>query len=105
MELWWKGEGVNGRDEWLVSSVDQIIKVVGHPSFEGVHHDVHLFLHRLHLHDNVGWSHISDGWTTHILSLWSALGITTFWPLLVSSLGTGTFLIFLLGIHSNVLFP
>ena len=75
--------------------MDQIIKVAGHPSFEGVHHDVHLFLHRLHLRDNVGWIHISDGWTVHILSLWSAWGITTFQPLLVSSLGIGTFLVLL----------
>ena len=72
MELWWKGEGVDGCGEWQVNSVDQIIKVVGHLSFEAIHHDVHLFLYRLHLYDNVGWSHISDEWTAHILSVLSA---------------------------------
>ena len=103
MELWWKGEGVDGHDERRVGSVDQIIKVVRHLSYEGVHHDVYLFLHRLHLLNNVGWSHISDRWTTHILSLWSAWGITTFRPLLVSSLGTSTFLVLLLNAVTRVL--
>ena len=63
----------------------------------------YLFLHRLHLHDNVGWSHISDGWTVHILSHWTTWGITTFRPLLVSSLGIGTFLVLLLSAVTRVL--
>ena len=83
--------------------MDQIIKVAGHPSFEGIHHDIRMFHHRLHLCDNVGWSYISDGWMARILSLWSTWGITTFRPLLVSSLGTSTFLVLLLNAMTRIL--
>ena len=41
--------------------MDQVIEVVGHPSSEGVHHEVHLFLHHLHLCDYVRWSCIYGG--------------------------------------------
>ena len=31
--------------------MDQLIKVARHPSSKGIHHEVHPFLHHLHLHD------------------------------------------------------
>ena len=52
--------------------MDQVIEVARHPSSEGVHHEVHLFLHHLHLCDYVKWSCIYDGWTARVLSIWSA---------------------------------
>ena len=48
------------------------------------------------------WSHICEGWEAHILSLRSAWGVTTFWSLSVSSLSTGTFLVFFLGAVSRI---
>ena len=48
--------------------MDQVIKVIKHLSFEGIHHEVHLFLHRLHLCDYLRWSRICDGWTARVLS-------------------------------------
>ena len=83
--------------------MDQIIKVAGHPSFEGVHRDIHLFLYHLHLRDNVGWSHIREGWEAYILSLWSAWGVTTLQSLSVSLLGTGTLLVLFLSTVSCLL--
>ena len=66
--------------------MDQIVDIVGHSSFEGVHHMVHPFLHHLHLYDNVRRSRVCDGRVAYVLSFWSAWGIATLWPLLVSSL-------------------
>ena len=85
-ELWQKGEGVDRHSEQQVGSVDQIIKIAGHPSFEGIHHDVHLFLHHLHLCENVRGSRVCNGRTAHILLLWSTRGVTTFQPLSVPPL-------------------
>ena len=85
--------------------MDQIIEVAGHSSFEGVHHKVYLFLHHLHLYDNVKGSCVCSGRTAHVLSLQSAWGFTTFRLLLVSPLSTGTFLVFLLGTHGGILLP
>ena len=83
--------------------MDQLVKVAGQPSFEGVHHEVHSFLHHLHLRDHVRWSSIRSGWTACILSLLSTLGVAAFRPLLVSSLRTGTFLVLLLGVKRRIL--
>ena len=82
--------------------MDQVIKVAKYSSSEGIHHQVHTFPHHLHLCDNVGWSHICDRWTTHVLSFWPARGIATFRPLLVSSLSAGAFLVLLLSVMSCV---
>ena len=83
--------------------MDQVIEVTGHPSSKGIHHEVHLFLHHLHLYDNVRWSHICDGWMARVLSLWSAWGIATFRPFLVPSLSAGAFLVLLLSVKPRVL--
>ena len=34
--------------------MEQVIEIARHPSSEGVHHEVHPFLHHLHLRDYVG---------------------------------------------------
>ena len=78
--------------------MDQVVEVAGYLSSEGIHHQVHPFPYHLHLYDNVGWSYICGGWTTHVLSFWPARGIANFWPLLVSSLSAGAFLILLLNV-------
>ena len=83
--------------------MDQVIEVARYSSSEGVHHQVHPFLHHLHLCDNVGWSYICDRRTTHILSFWSTKSFASFWPLLVSSLSTGAFLVLLLSVMPCVL--
>ena len=51
----WQGAGFDGYSERRVGSVYQIVKVAGDVSLEGVHHSLHLFLHRLHLCEN-RWS-------------------------------------------------
>ena len=38
----------------------------------GVHHEIHLFLHHLHLYDHVWWSCLCGGWTACVLSPWFA---------------------------------
>ena len=83
--------------------MDQIIEVSRHPSFKGIHHKVHPFLHHLHLGYYMRWNRISDGWATDVLSFWLARGIATFRPFLVPSLSASAFLVFLLGIHHRVL--
>ena len=82
--------------------MDQIVEVARHFPSESVHHKVHSFFHHLHLCNNVGWSRISDGWTARVLSFWSAWGVTTLRPLLVSSFNTGTFLVLLLSVMPRV---
>ena len=83
--------------------MDQVIEVIKHLSFEGVHHEVHLFLHHLHLCDYLRWSRICDGWTARVLSFWSAWGVATFRLFLVLSLSVGTFLVLLLSVMPRVL--
>ena len=78
--------------------VDQIVEVTRHFFLERIHHKVHPFLHHLHLRDNVGCSRVSDGWTAYVLPFQSTGGITTLWPLLVSSLSVDTFLVLLLSV-------
>ena len=48
----WQGIGIDGYSQRRVGSVYQIVKVAGDSSLEGVHHNLHLFLHRLHLREN-----------------------------------------------------
>ena len=78
--------------------MDQVIEVTRHPSSEGVHHEVHPFLHYLHLRDYLRGSCICAGWTAGILLFLSAWGVAAFWPLLIPSFGIGSFLVFLLSI-------
>ena len=82
--------------------MDQVVEVARYPPSKGVHHKVHPLPHHLHLCDYVRRSHICDGWMAHVLLLWSARGIATFWPLLVPSLSTGTFLFYLLSVGSYI---
>ena len=82
--------------------VDQVVEIAGYSSSEGVHHQVHPFLHHLHLCDNVGWSHVCDRWTTHVWSFWPTRGIATFWPFLVSFVCASAFLVFFLSVMSYV---
>ena len=49
--------------------MDQFVEVVRHLSLEGVHHEVHPFLHHLHLYNHVWRCHV------YVLSLLSAQGI------------------------------
>ena len=83
--------------------MDQVIKVAGHPSSEGVHHEVHPFLYHLHLYNYVRWSRICDRWTAHVLSLWLAWGVATFLPFLVPFLNDSAFLVLLLSVKPRVL--
>ena len=83
--------------------MDQVIEVARYSPSEGVHHQVHPFPHHLHLYNNVGWSHICDGWATHVMLFWSARGITTFRPLFVSFLSAGAFLVIFLSVMPCIL--
>ena len=83
--------------------MDQLVEVTRLLSSEGVHYKVHPLLHPLHLRDHVRWSCFCGGRTTCILSLLSAWSIAAFRPLLVPSLGVGTFLVLLLGVKHHVL--
>ena len=65
--------------------MDQVIEVTRHLSSKGIHHEVHLFFHHLHLRDYVRGSRICDGWSIGILSLLSAWGVATFRLLLIPS--------------------
>ena len=82
--------------------MDQVIKVAWYLSSKGIHHQVHPFLHHLHLCDNVGQSHVCGRWTTHVWSFWFARGMATFRPLLVSYVCTYAFLILFLSVMSRV---
>ena len=59
-EFLWQGTGIDGYNERRVGSIYQIIKVAGDASLEGVHHNLHLFLHPLHLHENRWWGYIHE---------------------------------------------
>ena len=83
--------------------MDQVIEVTRHPSFKGVHHEVHPFLYHLHLRDYVGGSRIYGGWMVGILSLLSAWGVVVFRPLLIPFFSAGSFLVLLLGVKFYVL--
>ena len=92
-ELTRHGERVKESGEWQVSSVNKVVKIAGHSSLESVYHNFHLFLHCLHLHDDRWQSRIRKGRKTHVLSLWSALGITGLWSFLIPPFSVGSFLI------------
>ena len=83
--------------------MDQLIEVARHPSSEGVHHEVHPFLHHLHLCDHVWWSCVYGGWMTCILLLLFAWGVATLWPFLITSLSACTFLVLILSVRPCVL--
>ena len=59
-EFLWQGTGIDGYRERRVNSIHQIMKVAGDASFEGVLHDLHLFLHCLHLRKNGWWGCIRE---------------------------------------------
>ena len=59
-EFLWQGTGIDGYSERRVGSIYQIVKVTGDASLEGVHHNLHLFLHRLHLRENRWWGCIHE---------------------------------------------
>ena len=84
--------------------MDQVIEVARHPSSEDVHHEVHMFLHHLHLHDYVRGSRICGEWSAGILLLLSAWGVAAFRPLLIPSFSASSFLVFLLGVKRCVFF-
>ena len=76
--------------------MDQVIKVARHLSSESVHHEVHPFLHHLHLRNCVRGSRIYGEWMAGILSLLSAWGVVAFRPLLIPSFSASSFLVLLL---------
>ena len=100
-EFLWQGTGIDGYSEQRVGSVYQIIKVAGDSSFEGVHHNLHLFLHRLHLRKNRWRGCIRERGHAQVPPLGSAGLVTALWPFRSPSFGTVT-LVFLLNIISCV---
>ena len=92
-ELTRQGEGVDGGCERLVSSVDKVVNITGHLPLESVHHNLHLFLYRLHLCDDRWRSRICEGREAHVLSLRFAWGVIGLGNLLVSSIDAGSLLI------------
>ena len=62
-------------------------------SLESVHHNFHLFLHRLHLCDNRWRSRICEGREAHVLTLWSAWGVIGLGSLLIPLVSAGSLLI------------
>ena len=83
--------------------MDQFIEVTRNPSSEGVHHEIHPFLHHLHLREHVWWSCICGGWTVHVLSLLSTQGVATLQRFLVLSLSVCTLLVLFLSIRPCIL--
>ena len=83
--------------------MDQVVEVTRHPSSEGVHHEVHLFFHHLHLCDYVRRSRICAGRTAGILSFLPTWCVVAFQPFLVPSFNTVFFLVSLLGVKRCVL--
>ena len=101
-ELCKKGEQNDRCCERWVCPIDQLIKVVWHPPLEGVHHEVHPFLHHLHLRDHMWWHRICNKWTAGILSLlptWALLPSSPFQSLL-SALAPSCSSLWLLGLAS-----
>ena len=82
--------------------MDQVIEVTRHPSSEGVHHEVHLFLHRLHLRDYVRGNCIYGEWSAGILLLLPARGDAAFSALLIPSFCVGSLLVFLFGVKHYI---
>ena len=83
--------------------MDQFVEIIRYPSPEGVHHEIHSFLHHLHLRDHVWWSRICSGWIDCILLPLFAWGVATLWPFLVPSLSAGVSLAFRLSVKACVL--
>ena len=77
-EFLWQGIGIDGYNERRVSSVYQIVKVAGDSSLEGVHHDLHLFLH---LRENRWRCCIHERRHAQVPPLRSTGLVTAFWPL------------------------
>ena len=100
-EFLWQGTGIDGYSEQRVGSVYQIIKVAGDSSFEGVHHNLHLFLHRLHLRKNRWRGCIRERGHAQVPPLGSAGLVTALWPFRSPSFGTVT-LVFLLDVVSCI---
>ena len=84
-----QGERVDCGSERGISTVDEIVKIAGYPSFERIHHYLHLLLHRLHLHEDRGWSRIHEGWDAYVSPLQLAWGVTFFRSFAVSPLSIG----------------
>ena len=77
--------------------MDQVIEVARYLFSESVHHEVHPFLHHLHLCDYVGGAiSMADGWLVSCrFCLLEALLPS---GLLIPSFSAGSFLVLLLGV-------
>ena len=100
-EFLWQGIGIDGHRERRVSSIHQIVKVAGDASLEGVHHDLHLFLHCLHLHENGWWGCIRERGHALVPPFGSAGLVAALWPFRSALFGAVP-LVFLLDVMSRV---
>ena len=100
-EFLWQGTGIDGYRERRVGSIHQIIKVAGDVSFEGVLHDLHLFLHCLHLRKNGWWGCICERGHAQIPPFRSAGLVTALWLFRSPSFGAVP-LVFLLDVMSRI---
>ena len=100
-EFLWQGTGIDGYSERRVGYVHQIVKVAGEASLQGVHHNLHLFLHCLHLRKNRWRGCIHERGHAQVPPFRSAGLVTTLWPFGSPSFGTVT-LVFLLDIVSRI---
>ena len=101
LEFLWQGTGIDRYSERRVGSVYQIVNAAGDSSFEGIYHNLHLLLHRLHLHKNRWRGCIREREHAQVPLFRSVGLVTALWPFGSSSLGTVT-LVFLLNIVSCV---
>ena len=97
----WQGTGIDGHRERRVGSIHQIVKVARDASLESVHHDLHLFLHCLHLRENGWWGCIRERGHAQVPSFGSAVLVVAFWPFRSASFGVVP-LVFLLDVMSRV---
>ena len=97
----WQGTGIDGYSERRVSSIHQIVKVAGEASLEGVHHNLYLFLHRLHFRENGWWGCIHERGHAQVPPFRSAGLVTALWPF-TSPLFGAVPLVFLLDVMSCI---
>ena len=100
-EFLWQGTGIDGYRERRVGSIHQIVKVAGDTSLEGVHHDLNLFLHCLHLRENGWWGCIREKGHAQVLPFGFVGLVAALWPFRSPSFGAVP-LVFLLELISRV---
>ena len=102
IELCRKGERSDKCCERRVRLMDQLVKVIWHPPLEGIHYEVHHFLHHLHLHNHMWWCRICDRRMAGILSLLPTWGMAALQSFLVTPFSTSALLLLLVIVGPSI---